>query len=75
MSQKITGFSKQFIFPVPIKSGVRIHDNISVAILIVFIWPKIHFCFNTKPIIVLELVVSCGEFMISLDLVILEHVV
>jgi hypothetical protein len=59
MSQKITGFiSKEFIFPVAIKSGVRIHDNISVAILIkllkhllvliVFIWPKIHFCFEVE---------------------------
>ena len=34
MSQKITGFSKQFIFPVAIKSGVRIHDNISVVLVV-----------------------------------------
>ena len=32
--------SKRSIFPVPIRSRVRIDDNISVAILVVFFWPK-----------------------------------
>ena len=83
MSKKITEFSKQFIFLVPIKTGVKIHDNILVAILIVFIWPKIHFLqlkpcrgwyiFQPPVCQDYQLAYSLGQYWQSFDVIIMEE--